>query len=607
MSRPPFRYRLADWFARRARDCGYFWDRLVGPFERLFGRLGEGVFTAFDSFEGLESFVVRLVRVLFWPLLAPFRLIGRFLPKGGGPFQSLGAAVGRFAGGAFHLAERLNLDGLLLFIGKLLTPIWWPIGSLLGFINAWLATRLTRELLLAAPALLFALPFGYVAVQGAMLGKGQIAERYKIGVREAAEAGDYQTVSLLERKLAQLGVDTRRSDYRTAVALAEDGDLVAAYQRMQRLAPEDHLGYPPAHFWVVQRLITGALNEEHDPRLAEGREAALAIADRHLKQLDELGVKNVGLAQMKGYVFALTGRQREAVDVLQPFSREPNVAPMRLRLLAQLRDIERARDQAKVVLEIVSEPRWKDSATSEGYEAWALAAELLNNSSQIEAALKEWSNADSDDKRPRELLANYRRQQTLRLLGSATTSPERTVDVLIDAVRLGAPAEWIDAVTNRLAELRRVSRHGERVWNELMAREDLPNGLVFTLATAAAAQGDIAAAREGFHKLVEAETTEGVVWNNYAWTLLQEPDPDPVAALAAVTRAIELKPGDFRFRETRGQTFIALSRWEEAIDDLEFALNGMPESPEVHRSLASAYEATSHPQLAEIHRRHAEK
>ena len=61
-------------------------------------------------------------------------------------------------------------------------------------------------------------------------------------------------------------------------------------------------------------------------------------------------------------------------------------------------------------------------------------------------------------------------------------------------------------------------------------------------------------------------------------------------------------PEEFRFRETRGQILVALGRWRDAVDDLEFALNGMPDAAPVHMALATAYERLGESELARVHR-----
>jgi predicted Zn-dependent protease len=97
-----------------------------------------------------------------------------------------------------------------------------------------------------------------------------------------------------------------------------------------------------------------------------------------------------------------------------------------------------------------------------------------------------------------------------------------------------------------------------------------------------------------------------VAWNNYAWALTQDPDKDLELALAAVNHALALSPEEFRFRETRGQINLALGQWSEAADDLEFALNGMPEAAVIHASLAKAYDELGQKDLAQMHREQAE-
>jgi regulator of sirC expression with transglutaminase-like and TPR domain len=105
---------------------------------------------------------------------------------------------------------------------------------------------------------------------------------------------------------------------------------------------------------------------------------------------------------------------------------------------------------------------------------------------------------------------------------------------------------------------------------------------------------------------VAGDPSNAVAWNNLACVLLQQPDAGLESSLAASERALQLQPLDYRFRETRGQIFARLGRWQEAVDDLEYALNGMPDVPAIHRSLGKAYDALGETQLAAVHRQHAE-
>ena len=84
--------------------------------------------------------------------------------------------------------------------------------------------------------------------------------------------------------------------------------------------------------------------------------------------------------------------------------------------------------------------------------------------------------------------------------------------------------------------------------------------------------------------------------------LAEGDEPDLPQALEAVNRSLEMAPQEYRFRETRGQILLRLEQWDAAIADLEFALNGMPDLPAIHKSLAAAYAALGNQELAQLHR-----
>jgi predicted Zn-dependent protease len=72
--------------------------------------------------------------------------------------------------------------------------------------------------------------------------------------------------------------------------------------------------------------------------------------------------------------------------------------------------------------------------------------------------------------------------------------------------------------------------------------------------------------------------------------------------LEASNRALQFSPDNYHLRETRGQILVKLERWDEAIGDLEFALNGLPNAPAIHRSLAISYDAVGNASLGAMHR-----
>jgi Flp pilus assembly protein TadD len=132
---------------------------------------------------------------------------------------------------------------------------------------------------------------------------------------------------------------------------------------------------------------------------------------------------------------------------------------------------------------------------------------------------------------------------------------------------------------------------------------------------AQAGQWDLAA--ESLERVTRQGADRPATWNNLAWVLMQreranrttplvgeEPQPDEAElqrAMAAVERALAISPDEYRFRETRGQILLQLGQWQSAIEDLEYALNGMPQNAGVHAGLATAYRQVGETELSQMH------
>ena len=92
-------------------------------------------------------------------------------------------------------------------------------------------------------ALLLAIMLMLPLMKGWMWYRGDeaAAARYRTSLSDAQGKKDYAKVQLLERKLAQLGQDTRLSEFNTAKLLERDGKINEAYERLLRLAPRHQL------------------------------------------------------------------------------------------------------------------------------------------------------------------------------------------------------------------------------------------------------------------------------------------------------------------------------------------------------------------------------
>jgi len=65
--------------------------------------------------------------------------------------------------------------------------------------------------------------------------------------------------------------------------------------------------------------------------------------------------------------------------------------------------------------------------------------------------------------------------------------------------------------------------------------------------------------------------------------------PDLSRALAIIESVLVKLPNNPSFRETRGEIYVRMGRWQEAVADLEFALPLLASKQGTHKALAEAY------------------
>ncbi|MCA9238774.1 MAG: tetratricopeptide repeat protein, partial [Planctomycetales bacterium] len=368
-------------------------------------------------------------------------------------------------------------------------------------------------------------------------------------------------------------------------------------------APAEAPGYAAAHYWIAQRMLAGELTKEEEPTLSDPA-ARMKFAEQHLDRIEELDAASPAVTIMRAYVCAQTGRERYASELLEPLSDENFLAAsMRLRLLTSTGDQVAAREQAKRVLELSESAQVSShDLTADDHRSRVIAATLVGNDQALEAALRDWLQAEPKDPQAIQLLAQLCRKLVQQALAKNFFAWEPLVNRLCLAERLGSPREWVAIQLRDLVELREHSNACRDAWLGLLGSSDASEQLIELAGTTAAQHNEISQARKAFQRLTADGEAPPVVWNNLAWSLLQEPRPLPTEALAAVNHALEQSPENPRFRETRGQAHLMLKQWDQAIKDLEYALNGLPDSKSALKGLAVAYSAIGNAQLAGLHR-----
>ena len=137
-----------------------------------------------------------------------------------------------------------------------------------------------------------------------------------------------------------------------------------------------------------------------------------------------------------------------------------------------------------------------------------------------------------------------------------------------------------------------------------LADRPIPASVHLTLGTNAYAKGRMANALRHLEEAYRLDPNDVQTLNNLACAL-SESDPFSLErALQLVNDAIARDPNRAALRETRGQILAKLGCWSPAIADLETAMQVMQGDPDIHATLADAYEHLGDVALADEHRRH---
>jgi tetratricopeptide (TPR) repeat protein len=237
---------------------------------------------------------------------------------------------------------------------------------------------------------------------------------------------------------------------------------------------------------------------------------------------------------------------------------------------------------------------------------WLFAEQLLNNLPKAHSLAEEWLKAEPGSKDARMVLAELSQRLFDQALAAPDPDAERLAVLFVQAAELAEDPQRLQQLVAALYRLRRNFPVADKVVTRVVESPRATSAILEAVGTVAATAGEFGQAKEFLQRAIKKDARNSIAWNNYAWILLQEPQGDAQAALDAVNKALEIRPDEFRYRETRGQVLVRMGRWQEAVLDLEYAANGMPESRDIHLALAKAYDALGEKQLAQVHREHAE-
>ena len=462
-------------------------------------------------------------------------------------------------------------------------------------VSAMRGHRQLRHLLHGIPAVLGLVTISVVAVR-VDLQAGALLEAYDREALVAFQKEDWEKAELMyDRLLLLVDADRPRANFNLGLVLEKQGEMDRAFAIMRKIAPPDTGGFAQAHRWLAEKIF----NNPDAAGSLEQLELLRAHYEHARLRFPRDPTIHYGLARYyiaKGVVAQASASLLAAARISPEYYFSLG--------LWQHRINQKARAKASF-------------EQADAYYAAVVAREPMNSTARFR-----WASCQTNLGHPREslriLAAGAQLDQDTDYASAMANACLYIFDSMQGAavvdhqVRLAWLRQALRHVPNFPAALTRLAAYAVGQADEEVAEMFevlLVNGrdvafVHFVIGIRSWATGD--QEKSLFHnsRAFKLDPKMLAIGNNLAWVLSVQEHPDLDRALKiieSVLRADDTKPV---YRDTRGQIFVKLARWEEALDDLEFALQSsqMSNDQQLHRALAETYEALGQKSLADKHR-----
>lgn len=495
------------------------------------------------------------------------------------------------------------------------------------FLSAWFRTRRFMRLIATIPAIILIVPVAYYSVRIPFYSNAAKASTYRKAIFAAIQEQDLETAQFLSRKIKQLGEDSPRQLFEKVIIAWQADDVDETLRLLEELSPDDGSGYPAAYAFKAERIMDRTITFDDTEELNAALESCLKIANQ---AFPDDGLTGHWLAAL----YAGTEREKEALAVLDGIDISKQTPAMMVPIATMYHSWGNPRKARQIASE-ASRAYGRvniDLLKANDFLYWSTARKMSNDiDGSLDILLQGYGTIKERDplhgltdkeianlsEEKREELQVEREQGLERIL---TQSIKFGLSALENARRTNQTDRWLSLAKLILdspnahhdLQIRVVygieDSNADRV--EALLKPYLASGTLTLMAQIHYAQikfsqGKINEAKAAY-ELVHKHHPENLdVANNLAWMYSHFEPFDVDRALELANHVVAAKPNHAAFRETRGQVFVQLERWEEAISDLEFALNGLEQSDEnaeIHNSLAKCYTQVGNERLASMHR-----
>lgn len=501
-----------------------------------------------------------------------------------------------------------------------------------GFIvRAWNWSRSRNWFLLLKgfPALVTIIAIGAIVTLRLSVSAQDVQAHYLEKAKEDYDKKDYDAAMVCYERLASLGNNNPDSLYRMALIYEKRKDFDRCLRIMNQLAPLDQKGYGRAHFWMANFSWN------------RGGRDARALAERHfrfaLEQLDDAADRLETRTRLAELLSTDPKRLEEAEMMLERLVRErPEAGMFYANVLARRDKKRQADDAATKSLDYFKTRALKDRTDVRATIGWFTSLVFLKRYDEAKQVLATAPNA-AETPIYRTAMANlyYELQITL-----AKKEPDKVGEQLalleegldLDGRHEGLLANLLNFVGSE--DPKTATQARESVRKVLARGKSTTASAHLLLGMAAWRENDQEKAIQHLELAVTQNPNLIPALNNYAEILASRvlsPRDQALAvaalagandadrllyaeayvaagsgnldkALQLVTHAVMLAPNNLSYRDTRGHIFMKTKRWDLAIIDFEQVCQRDDLFPNVHRTLAEAYDHFDS-DLAAEHRR----
>ncbi|MBX3438406.1 MAG: hypothetical protein KF861_13020 [Planctomycetaceae bacterium] len=469
-----------------------------------------------------------------------------------------------------------------------------------SFVWVWFFTRSLWMFLRGLPALIVLVAIPVLALSSRTTAMQESRKRnYLRAAINAAEQKDFAAAELWNRKLISIDSADQEAQFRLALAIEEGGDVERGREILARLTPRDVAGFLPAHRYLAAREFSNL--ESSTP---ESLRTAVWHATKALDQApDDLALRELmvrlqirrgGLLEAAFHLSRMVTKRPELHLMLAGVYQQLNMNDAATVQVSQARmhfQSLRAKnpDELQPLLWLVE----THAFTHDFDTAEVMLVEHLNKQLDVDAtklALLKLALVEIDANLKKEH-PDWGRLIALleRSLGAFPNQEVLFPRVAIVAGRLQGP---------EADQLR-------KTLEDALADGRAPAVCHLLLGTMLGKSGRIEDAVQHLRAAQQVFPENPVVLNNLACFLMELNPPRLDEALQVAQLAVTKAPHVPDIRETRGQILAKLGRPEEALPDLEAALNMHKVPRELHETLAVVYGQLGDAGMSARHRQRA--